>query len=246
EAVPEAEIESFIESFHQVLADLASDAQMLEKCLRELSTPETISGDLQKLERYPLWTSEELPCLMRCLASEKGWFDIEANQWKLKRLAEDLGPDVYNYCRFELRRQASDGCTFAYRGFRCLKQAELHAGTSLSTLLLCGRQLNATNVELLQYSKLRSEEPIPCLFQCFADAMGLYNLTTGDWRLTNWQQAFGPTRNGDQPSAPGYSGCRLSETQRKQAANKCAWMYQEYKCWERINGHDLEPQGQDA
>ncbi|KAH8344409.1 hypothetical protein KR084_010931, partial [Drosophila pseudotakahashii] len=222
----------------QVLADLSGDAQTLEKCLRELSSPENIAGDLQKLERYPSWTREELPCLMRCLAREKGWFDSEANKWKLKRLTEDLGADVYNYCRFELRRVSSDGCSFAYRGLRCLKQAEMHAGTSLSTLLQCSRQLNATNVELLQYSKLKAKEPIPCLFQCFADAMGFYD-SAGNWRLANWMQAFGPSAKEDQSVRADYSNCRLGEKVRQEAASKCSWMYEEYKCWERINGNEL-------
>jgi len=175
---------------------------------------------------------------MRCLAREKGWFDVEENKWRLKQLTEDLGADVYNYCRFELRRMGSDGCSFAYRGLRCLKQAEMHAGTSLSTLLQCSRQLNATNVELLQYSKLKSKEPIPCLFQCFADAMGFYD-PDGNWRLENWKQAFGPSGNEDQSSGADYSGCRLSGTQREVALSKCSWMYHEYKCWERVNGNKL-------
>lgn len=222
----------------QALADLSGDAQTLEKCLRELSSPESIAGDLRKLERYSSWTREEVPCLMRCLAREKGWFDVEENKWRLKQLTEDLGADVYNYCRFELRRMGSDGCSFAYRGLRCLKQAEMHAGTSLSTLLQCSRQLNATNVELLQYSKLKSKEPIPCLFQCFADAMGFYD-PDGNWRLENWKQAFGPSGNEDQSSGADYSGCRLSGTQREVALSKCSWMYHEYKCWERVNGNKL-------
>ncbi|XP_017082316.2 uncharacterized protein LOC108115391 [Drosophila eugracilis] len=232
----------------QVLADLSSDAQMLEKCLREVSSPESIADDLQKLERYPSWTREELPCLMRCLAREKGWFDIEANKWKLKQLTEELGADVYNYCRYELRRMSTDGCTFAYRGLRCLKQAEMHGGSSLSTLLQCSRQLNSTNVQLLQYSKMKLEEPIPCLFQCFADAMGFYD-SAGNWRLDNWKQAFGPTENEDKASTPDYSGyrnCRLSEKERQKANNKCSWMYQEYMCWERVNGNlqGVENRGQ--
>ncbi|XP_017046663.1 uncharacterized protein LOC108091808 isoform X1 [Drosophila ficusphila] len=222
----------------QVLADLSGDAKMLEKCLRELSSPESIEGDLRKLERYPSWTREELPCLMRCLAREKGWFDPEANKWRLQRLTDDLGADVYNYCRFELRRMSSDGCSFAYRGLRCLKQAEMHAGTSLSTLLQCSRQLNASNAELLQYSRLREKEPIPCLFQCFADAMAFYD-SAGDWRLENWQSAFGPPRNEERSVAANYSECRLSEKSRREATDKCSWMYEEYKCWERINGNDL-------
>ncbi|EDV43738.1 Odorant-binding protein 83ef [Drosophila ananassae] len=223
----------------QVLADLAADAQTLEKCLRELSTPERIAGDLQKLERYPSWTREELPCLMRCLASEKGWFDINSNRWKGQKLTDDLGADVYNYCRFELRRKAVDGCDFAYRGLRCLKQAELHAGTSLSTMLQCSRQLNATNVELMEYSKLKPKEPIPCLFQCFADAMGFYDLD-GNWRLSNWQQAFGPSHDEIKSHSDlDYSECRLNDKERKEASNKCSWMYQEYRCWERLNGNHL-------
>ncbi|KAH8295212.1 hypothetical protein KR018_008790, partial [Drosophila ironensis] len=221
------------------MSDLAGDAKTLEKCLRELSSPEKIAGDLQKLESYASWTREELPCLMRCLASEKGWFDSGSNRWNGQKLIEDLGADVYNYCRFELRRKSADGCTFAYRGLRCLKLAELHAGTTLSTLLQCSRHLNATNLELLQYSKLKPKEPIPCLFQCVADAMGFYDLD-GNWRVANWQQAFGPSPHENASQAePDYSGCRLSDTERD-AATKCAWMYQEYKCWERINGNELE------
>ncbi|KAH8383646.1 hypothetical protein KR009_009827, partial [Drosophila setifemur] len=234
----------------QVLADLAGDAKTLEKCMQELSTPERIASDLQKLEQYPNWTREELPCLMRCLASEKGWFDIVANKWRLEELTEDLGADVYNYCRFELLRKSRDGCSYAYRGLRCLKQAELHAGTSLSTLLQCSRQLNATNVELLQYSKLKAKEPIPCLFQCFADAMAFYD-SEGNWRLSNWQQAFGPSRHEnssqeEKPTKQDYSGCRLSGMEREEAKDKCTWMYQEYKCWERTNGNYFEPESKET
>nr|CAF02085.1 putative dimer odorant-binding protein OBP83EF [Drosophila pseudoobscura] len=224
----------------KVLADLAGEAKILENCLKKVSSPERIVSDLQKLERYPEWTSEEVPCLMRCLASEKGWFDIVKNKWQGKRLTDDIGADVYNYCRFELMRKSRDGCSFAYRGLRCLKQAELHAGTSLSTLLHCARTLNATNVELLQYNQLKTEEPIPCLFQCFADAMGFYD-TTGNWRLLNWQQAFGPSRmeNQTQEQPLDYSECRRSDKERKEATSKCSWMYEEYKCWERLNGNDF-------
>ncbi|SPP80225.1 Hypothetical predicted protein [Drosophila guanche] len=215
------------------LADLAAEAKLLESCLRKVSSPERIASDLQQLERYPEWTREEVPCLMRCLASEKGWFDIGKNRWQGKRLTDDLGADVYNYCRFELMRKSRDGCSFAYRGLRCLKQAELHAGTSLSTLLHCSRSLNATNVELLQYNKLKEKEPIPCLFQCFADAKGFYD-ATGNWRLLNWQQAFGPSQTQEPVD---FSECRRSDKQRQEAASKCAWMYEEYKCWERLNGN---------
>ncbi|XP_016987914.2 uncharacterized protein LOC108039167 [Drosophila rhopaloa] len=222
----------------QVLADLYGDAQTLEKCLRELSSPENIAGDLQKLERYASWTHEELPCLLRCLAREKGWFDPEANKWRLQRLTDELGADMYNYCRFELRRTTTDGCSFAYRGLRCLKQAEMYAGTTLSTLLQCSRQMNATNVQLMQYSRLMAKEHIPCLFQCFADAMGFYD-SAGNWRLVNWQQAFGPAENEEPSVAANYSSCRLSEKERQEAGNKCSWMYQEYLCWERINGNYL-------
>ncbi|XP_064550745.1 uncharacterized protein LOC135436905 isoform X3 [Drosophila montana] len=217
----------------KVYADLTGDAQILEKCLREISSPERIDSDLKKLARYANWTSEELPCLMRCLASEKGWFDIPGNRWHKQRLAEELGADIYNYCRYELRRKTRDGCSYAHRGLRCLKQAELHAGNSLATLLLCSGQLNATNVQLLQYSKLKPKESIPCLFQCFADTLRFYD-EAGNWRLTNWQQAFGPSRQEPQPD---YSACRNSEEQRRLAANKCAWMYDEYLCWERLNGN---------
>lgn len=170
---------------------------------------------------------------MRCLASEKGWFDIEANKWQRQRLAEELGADVYNYCRYELLRQPRDGCSHAHRGLRCLKQAELYAGTSLTTLLQCTRQLNASNVELLQYSKLRAEESIPCLFQCFAKMLQLYD-EAGDWQLLKWQQAFGPSSKESQPD---YSKCRLSDQQRRLSPSKCAWMYEEYLCWERLNGN---------
>ncbi|XP_060646649.1 uncharacterized protein LOC132784807 isoform X1 [Drosophila nasuta] len=214
-------------------ADLTADAQILEKCLHDLSSPERINTDLKKLERYGEWTSEEVPCLMHCLASAKGWFDAEANKWHKQRLADELGADIYNYCHYELHRKSRNGCSYAYRGLRCLKQAELHAGTSIATLLRCTSKLNATNVELLQYSKLKPRESIPCLFQCFADALHFYD-DAGNWQLQNWQQAFGPSRQDQQPD---YNGCRLSQEQRNQAANKCAWMYDEYLCWEQHNGN---------
>ncbi|EDV90730.1 GH14286, partial [Drosophila grimshawi] len=217
-------------------ADLTGDAQILEKCLREISSPERIDSDLRKLERYADWSSEELPCLMRCLASEKGWFDIPTNKWHRQRLAEELGADIYNYCRFELLRKSQDGCSYAHRGLRCLKKAELHAGNSLQILLQCSSQLNASNVQLLQYSKLQSKESIPCLFQCFADALRFYD-ETGNWQLLNWQEAFGPSRLDQDQWQPDYSECRSSDEQRKLAASKCAWMYEEYLCWERHNGN---------
>ncbi|KAH8419041.1 hypothetical protein KR222_001444, partial [Zaprionus bogoriensis] len=220
------------------LADLAGDAQILQRCLHEHSTPERIDSDLRKLQSYAHWTSEEVPCLMRCLASAKGWFDIEANKWRKQRLADELGADIYNYCRYELQRQPRDGCSFAHRGLRCLKQAELYAGTSLTTLLQCTNQLNATNVELLQYSKLHETESIPCLFQCFAKLLDLYD-AAGEWQLAKWQQAFGPSVRDPQPD---YSKCRMSDARRSQATSKCAWMYAEYLCWEQLNGnHIAEP-----
>lgn len=217
----------------QTGADLTGDAQILERCLQEHSTAERIESDLRKLQRYAKWSDEEVPCLMRCLASEKGWFDIEANKWKRQRLAEELGADIYNYCRYELLRQPRDACSYAHRGLRCLKQAELYAGTSLTTLLQCTNQLNASNVQLLQYSKLRSEESIPCLFQCFAKMLQLYD-DAGEWQLLKWQQAFGPS---SKDPLPDYSKCRLSDQQRRLSASKCAWMYEEYLCWERLNGN---------
>ncbi|TDG48238.1 hypothetical protein AWZ03_005413 [Drosophila navojoa] len=215
------------------LADLTGDAQILEKCLGSISSPERIESDLRKLAKYASWTSEEVPCLMRCLASEKGWFDIDANKWHKQRVAEELGADIYNYCHYELRRKSRDACSYAHRGLRCLKQAELHAGNSISTLMQCSGKLNATNVQMLQYSTLKPKESIPCLFQCFADAMSFYD-EAGNWRLLNWQQAFGPTHQEHQPD---YSLCRLSDEQRSQASSKCAWMYDEYLCWERLNGN---------
>ncbi|XP_034485601.1 LOW QUALITY PROTEIN: uncharacterized protein LOC117790301 [Drosophila innubila] len=226
----------------KTLADLTADAHILDKCLHELSTPERIGSDLAKLLRYAEWTSEEVPCLMRCLASEKGWFDIEANKWHKQRLVDELGADIYNYCNYELHRKSRDGCSYAHRGLRCLKQAELHAGNSISTLLQCTSKLNATNVQLLQYSKLSSKESIPCLFQCFADALHFYD-EAGNWQLLNWQQAFGPSRQDLQPD---YSGCRLSQEQRSLAGNKCAWMYAEYLCWELHNGNLQQQQPQQA
>ncbi|EDW84624.2 Odorant-binding protein 83ef [Drosophila willistoni] len=224
---------------HLLYTYLAGDAKILEKCLREISTPERINSDLQKLERYGEWTREELPCLMRCVASEKGWFDIESNKWQRKRVADELGADIYNYCRFELLRRSRDGCNYAYRGLRCLKQAEIHAGTSLATLLQCSRQLNATNLELLQYSKLKPKESIPCLFQCFADALNFYD-EQGNWRLRNWEQAFGPSRQEQQQLD--YSQCWSSKEQRQAPTNQCSWMYDEYICWERLNGNIIVEQ----
>lgn len=217
----------------QTLADLTADVQILVKCLHEHSAPDRIDSDLKKLERYAEWTSEEVPCLMRCLASEKGWFHIEDNEWQKQRLVDELGADIYNYCRYELYRKSRDGCIYAHRGLRCLKQAELHAGTSITTLLQCSSHMNASNVQLMQYSKLTSKESIPCLFQCFADAMHFYD-NAGNWQLLNWQQAFGPSRQDQQPD---YSGCRLSQEQRALAKNRCAWMYEEYLCWEQLNGN---------
>ncbi|ALC46422.1 Obp83ef [Drosophila busckii] len=225
----------------QALCDLLGDAQILEQCLRELSTPERIDSDLRKLERYAEWTSEELPCLMRCLANGKGWFDVAANKWRRERVAEELGADIYNYCRYELQRKSRDGCSFAHRGLRCLKQAELHASANLNTLFKCSKQLNASNVQLLQYSKLESPESIPCLLNCMATELQLYD-EAGNWRLQNWQQAFGPSRLEAQPD---YSVCRRSDAQRQAASSKCAWIYEEYLCWEQLNGN-LQQQRQES
>ncbi|KAL7729414.1 hypothetical protein ACLKA6_008977 [Drosophila palustris] len=224
---------SLLTLYRTTLADLTADVQILVKCLHELSSPDRIGNDLKKLERYGEWSNEEVPCLMRCLASEKGWFDIEANKWQKQRLVDELGADIYNYCHYELHRKSRDGCSYAHRGLRCLKQAELHAGTSITTLLQCTSKLNATNVQLLQYSKLTAKESIPCLFQCFADALHFYD-DAGNWQLMNWQQAFGPSRQDQQPN---YSGCRLSQEKRSLSRNKCAWMYEEYLCWELQNGN---------
>ncbi|XP_023163474.2 uncharacterized protein LOC111594419 isoform X1 [Drosophila hydei] len=214
-------------------ADLTGDAQILDKCLKSISSPERIESDLRKLANYTSWTSEEVPCLMRCLASEKGWFDSDTNRWNKQRVAQELGADIYNYCDYELLRKSRDACSFAHRGLRCLKQAELYAGNSISTVMQCSVQLNATIGQMVQYSELKPKESIPCLFQCFADAMSFYD-EAGNWRLLNWQQAFGPTHVEHQPD---YSPCRTTDEQRRLASSKCAWMYDEFLCWERVNGN---------
>lgn len=52
----------------------------------------------------------------------KHWFDANESKWNKQQIADDLGADMFNYCRYELDRYNEDSCEFAYTGLRCLKQ----------------------------------------------------------------------------------------------------------------------------
>ncbi|XP_053945036.1 uncharacterized protein LOC128854735 [Anastrepha ludens] len=205
-----------------------TDTEILRKCLREVGSKDLV-GELQKVARYSKWTKEEIPCFTRCLAAEKRWFDAGESKWIKQQIAEDLGADMYNYCRYELDRFNEDGCEFAYTGFRCLKQAELYTLETYRNILSCANELNVTMEELQKYAAFPSKEVVPCLFQCLAKKMNFYTHTY-EWNFENWVKAFGPMRQNRLAS----DVCKVSAEQ-MQTRDKCEWMYEEYNCLERLN-----------
>ncbi|XP_067617204.1 uncharacterized protein Obp83ef isoform X2 [Eurosta solidaginis] len=209
-------------------ADSDTDTEILRKCLRQVGNQDTV-GELQKIARYSKWTTEEIPCFTRCLATEKRWFDADESKWIKQKVVEDLGADMYNYCRYELDRYNEDGCEFAYKGLRCLKQAELFTLKTYTNILTCAYELNVTMKELQKYAAFPSKEAVPCLFQCLAEKMNFYT-SNYEWNFENWVKAFGPMRQDRTAS----NACKVSFEQ-TQTRNKCEWMYDEYNCLEKLN-----------
>ncbi|XP_014090560.3 uncharacterized protein [Bactrocera oleae] len=208
--------------------DVDSDTEILRKCLREVGSKDLV-GELQKVARYSEWTLEEVPCFTRCLASMKHWFDANESKWNKQQIADDLGADMFNYCRYELDRYNEDSCEFAYTGLRCLKQAELYTLETYKNIVSCASELNVTMKELQKYAAFPTKEVVPCLFQCLAEKLNFYT-PSYEWNFDNWVKAFGPMRQDRTAS----NVCKVSAEQTK-TRDKCEWMYEEYNCLERLN-----------
>ncbi|XP_020713668.1 uncharacterized protein LOC101459207 [Ceratitis capitata] len=205
-----------------------TDAEILRKCLRQVGSID-LASELQKVQRYSKWTKEEIPCFTRCLATEKRWFDADASKWHKQQIADDLGADMFNYCRYELDRYNEDGCEFAYTGLRCLKQAEFYLPQTLKNILSCASELNVTMNELKKYAGFPEKEVVPCLFQCLAKKLNFYT-SDYEWNFDNWIRAFGPMRQDRLASIV----CKVS-AEHIATRDKCEWMYEEYNCLERLN-----------
>lgn len=95
----------------------------MRQCLQDNNQNPEISTEelLEKFKNYANWTYEEIPCFARCVVAEKGWFDIEQHKWHKQQIVDDLGENLYNYCRYELSRPFQNVCTYAFKGLKCLK-----------------------------------------------------------------------------------------------------------------------------
>uniref|UniRef100_A0A1I8N036 Uncharacterized protein n=1 Tax=Musca domestica TaxID=7370 RepID=A0A1I8N036_MUSDO len=217
----------------QALCNLEHDmnSDILRQCLQDISHHnETVTERLlEKFNTYANWTKEEIPCFARCVAAEKGWFDIERHRWNKQKIVDDLGANMYNYCRYEFNRPFSNVCTYAFKGLKCLKQAELNVIVTYSHLVTCVKEKATSMSQLLEYYHFPAGERIPCLFNCFANKAQLYD-DNYQWIVKNWLKAFGPIRD----ESANISICRISDEKRR-TMNVCSWMYDEYNCWERLN-----------
>lgn len=83
--------------------------------------------------------------------------------------------------------------------------------------------------QLLEYYHFPKGERIPCLFNCFAKKSQLYD-DNYEWIVENWLKAFGPIRDEN----ANIESCRVT-SEKRNSTNICAWMYDEYNCWERLN-----------
>ncbi|KAI9584258.1 uncharacterized protein LOC119635132 [Glossina fuscipes] len=209
----------------------AHNSEILRKCFEEIDQSQYNSSEvlLDKFKNYAYWSHEEIPCFARCIASEKGWFDIDLSRWNKQRIVDELGANMYNYCRFELNRAFKNVCSFAFKGLRCLKQAEMNVIITHNNLLECVKEKSISMDQLLEYYHFPQLEHIPCLFKCFADKSHLYTVDH-DWNVLNWLKAFGPIRNENAD----ISICRVNANEREKM-DICAIMYEEYNCWERLN-----------
>ncbi|KAM7361059.1 odorant-binding protein 83ef [Cochliomyia hominivorax] len=205
---------------------------IMRQCLQENNQNPEISTEelLEKFKNYANWTFEEIPCFARCVVAEKGWFDIDNHKWNKQIIVDDLGENIYNYCRYELSRPFENVCTYAFNGLKCLKDAELNVVITYSHLLSCINQKATSMSQLLEYYHFPKGERIPCLFNCFAIRAKLYD-NNYDWIIKNWLKAFGPPRDLNMANV---AVCRIPHEKRK-IMNVCTWMYQEYKCWEHFN-----------
>ncbi|XP_023299166.2 uncharacterized protein LOC111681552 [Lucilia cuprina] len=211
----------------KVFADLdAKEGRAIAECLDQISTNEL----LEKFKNYANWTYEEIPCFARCVVAEKGWFDIDHHRWNKQKIVDDLGENLYNYCRYEFSRPFKNVCTYAFKGLKCLKDAELNVIVTYSHLLECINEKATSMSQLLEYYHFPKGERIPCLFNCFANRAQLYD-NNNEWIIKNWLKAFGPPRNVNMSNV---AVCRVPDERRK-TMNVCAWMYEEYNCWERFN-----------
>ncbi|XP_075148181.1 odorant-binding protein 83ef [Haematobia irritans] len=217
----------------QISCDKENDVNsgILRQCLEDISHHNETGTErlLKKFSNYANWTEEEIPCFARCVAAEKGWFDIERHRWNKQKIVDDLGANLYNYCRYEFNRDFNNVCTFAFKGLKCLKQAELNVLVTYSHLLTCVKEKATSMSQLLEYYHFPAGERIPCLFNCFANKAQLYDANY-QWIVKNWLKAFGPIRD----ETVNISICRISDEKRK-TMDTCAWMYDEYNCWERLN-----------
>lgn len=109
-------------------------------------------------------------------------------------------------------------------------QAELNVVVTYSHLLDCINEKATSMSQLLEYYHFPKGERIPCLFNCFAVKAELYD-ENNNWIIKNWLKAFGPPRDLNMANV---AVCRVPEERRK-LMNVCAWMYEEYNCWERFN-----------
>lgn len=231
------------------------NSDILRQCLQDISlhNETTMEQLLEKFSTYSNWTDEEIPCFARCVAAEKGWFDIERHRWNNQQIVDDLGANMYNYCRYEFNRAFENVCTYAFKGLKCLKQvsnhrvtrsvrilmhtssvstpfqAELNVIVTYSHLLTCVKEKATSMSQLLEYYHFPAGERIPCLFNCFANKAQLYD-SNYQWIIKNWLKAFGPIRD----ETVNISICRISDEKRR-SMNVCDWMYEEYNCWERLN-----------
>ncbi|XP_037950984.1 uncharacterized protein LOC119681779 [Teleopsis dalmanni] len=209
------------------------DTAILRKCLSRASG-NVAKEELLKVARYKNWTDEEIPCFTRCIAHERNWFNIEENKWNKAQLVEELGGDMYNYCRFELDRRYDDACEFAYKGLKCLKLAEVQTRETYTTLLNCATNLNASMEQLQRYGYFPAVEEIPCLFKCLADKMNFYT-PAYEWNFENWIKAFGPVKYEQQEAFV----CKALK-EKIDKTDTCSWMYEEYLCIENLN-YNIDP-----
>ncbi|KAI8130530.1 hypothetical protein CVS40_0252 [Lucilia cuprina] len=224
----------FIFLIKQSLCNLENDknSDILRQCLQDNNhNPEISTNELlEKFKNYANWTYEEIPCFARCVVAEKGWFDIDHHRWNKQKIVDDLGENLYNYCRYEFSRPFKNVCTYAFKGLKCLKDAELNVIVTYSHLLECINEKATSMSQLLEYYHFPKGERIPCLFNCFANRAQLYD-NNNEWIIKNWLKAFGPPRNVNMSNV---AVCRVPDERRK-TMNVCAWMYEEYNCWERFN-----------
>lgn len=146
---------------------------------------------------------------------------------------------------------SSFGCLNVCLWFVSL-QAELNVIVTYNHLVECVKEKATSMSQLLEYYHFPDGERIPCLFHCFAQKSQLYKTNTHnaphstrsqsstkpnnnnnhnyEWNVKNWLKAFGPIRDENVNLAI----CRVSDIRRK-SMDVCAWMYEEYNCWERLN-----------